>query len=123
MKYKSIASPAPWKGVKLGDKKLVVPNQSMPLEEILKRFTRGEPINVGKEAQYDDGPDDLEKMAHMDLVDREEYIDRLKATQRGYEKQEKEKETLRLKRLDEEVKAQLLSEERKKAAEKAPKAE
>jgi len=91
MKYKSIATPPPSPGVKVGGKKRVVPNMALSLEEILRRFTRGEPLEVGKEGQYDDGPEDLEKMAHADLVDREEFADKLKQTQKRYADQEKKK--------------------------------
>lgn len=92
MKFKSIATPEPSIGLVTPEKKAVVPNMSLSLEEILRRFTRGEPLLIGRgEPQYDEGPDDLEKVANMDLVDKEEYIDKLKATQKTYDKQEARK--------------------------------
>lgn len=89
-KYKSIASPEPAKGFVTTEKKMVVPNQSMSLEEILSRFTRGEPLEIGRDGAFDEeGDDDLEKVSHMDLVDKEEYVDKLKQTKKRYDAQEK----------------------------------
>lgn len=103
MKYNSIALPAPSVGKSfVGQVSLVVPDQSMSLHEILHRFTRGEAIPVGHAVAYDDQADtsdvDLEKVRHMDLVDREEYIDTLRDVQKKHAAQEaaKEKETLRI---------------------------
>lgn len=118
MKFKSIASPEESPGFSWNGKKIVVPNQAMSLHEILTRFTRNEELPIGKDAEYDDGPDDLEKVRHMDLVDREEYMDKLKETQKQYKAQEDKKVK--------DEKARLLSEakaEAKKEAEKASKAE
>lgn len=101
MKYKSICTPDPVIGQVFTDKKAVVPNQALTLEEILKRFTRGEPLEIGREgAQYDDGEEDLEKCKNMDLVDKQEYIDKLKRTQKDFEKQEKAREKKRLAEID-----------------------
>lgn len=92
MRYKSIAFPTPSKGVTYeGVKKSVVPNQALTLQQILERFTRGEAVNVARDGNYHDGEDDLEKMSHLDLVDKEEYIQKLKTTQKDYEKQERKK--------------------------------
>lgn len=92
MRYKTVAFPVMSKGVSFeGVKKSVVPNQALTLQEILARFTRGEAVNVAREGNYHDGPDDLEKVANMDLVDKQEYIDNLKTTQKNYEKQERKK--------------------------------
>lgn len=121
MKFKSIASPEPSLGVKARSKKLVQPNMALSLEEILRRFTRGEPLAIGQEGNYHDGPDDLEKVRNMDLVDREEYINKMKATQKGYHKQEKdradkEQERLKKEALDkytEDLKKQAAAEEAK----------
>lgn len=118
MKYKSIASPEPSRGFMITDKRAVVPNMALSLEEILERFTRGEPLEVGKTgAVYDDGPEDLEKLKHMDLVDRAEYIDKLKQTSKDFEKQEKAKAKREKDRLDQMAVEKLAAE--KKAAEKA----
>lgn len=117
MKFKSIACPEPSEGFRITDKKGVVPNMAMSLQEILERFTRGEPLEIGKEASYDDGDDDLEKVSHGDLVDRAEFVDKLKATSKAYEKQEKEKAKAEKERLDNLAVEKLYAE--KLAAEKA----
>lgn len=101
MKYKSIAIPEPSLGVKFTGKKIVVPDQSLSLQEILDRFTRGEPLEIGKDVQYHESDDDLEKVSHMDLVDKAEFIEKQKETQRAYDKQEKRKAAAEKKRLDE----------------------
>jgi len=101
MEFKSIASPLPSKGVDFRSiKKQVVPNQSMSLQEIIERFTRGEPLPIGQEGSFSEGEDDLEKLKTMDLVDKQEYIDKLKSTQKSYEKQEYEKSMAEKARLD-----------------------
>lgn len=101
MKYKSIASPEASKGVKIAGKKQVVPNQALSLAEILERFTRGEPLEIGRgEGQYHESNDDLEKLQHMDPVDREEYVEALKRTQKTFKKQEKDREAAKQEELD-----------------------
>lgn len=101
MKFKSIASPEPSKGVKYSGKKLCVPNQALSLKEILARFVRGEPLPIGREGMaYHESEDDLEKMRHLDLVDRQEYIDKLKQTQKDFDHQEKAKAKKERQRLD-----------------------
>lgn len=83
--------PAPSVGQKFSGPKKVVPNQSMSLEEILSRFTRGEPLEIGRDAQFHESDDDLEKVSHMDLVDKAEFAEKLEDTKRKYDKQEKTK--------------------------------
>lgn len=101
MKFKSIAIPGPSMGVKITGKKIVVPDQSLSLQEILDRFTRGEPLEIGRDVQYHESDDDLEKMSHLDPVDKAEYIEKLKETQRKFDRQEKQKAAQEKKRLDE----------------------
>lgn len=97
MKYKSysIGSHPLDAGVSYkGVKKIVQPNQSMSLEEILERFTRGEALPIGQQSAYDETDDigvDLEKIAKADLVDKEEFHDSLELTKRKYAQQEKNK--------------------------------
>lgn len=100
MKFKSIAIPEPSEGFRITAKKAVVPNMSMSLEEILRRFTRGEKLAIGNDGNFDDGDDDLEKISHMDMVDREEFADKLKHTRQAWEKQEKQKQKAEKERLD-----------------------
>lgn len=92
MKFRSIAFPAPSAGVKIKGPSLVVPNQSMSLQEILTRFTRHEELPVYHEGAYDeDGDEDLEKLANADLVDKEEYAAKLEEVKQKYDRQEKAK--------------------------------
>lgn len=92
MKFKGIAIPKPTEGVSFFDVvNQTVPNQSMSLEEILRRFSRGEPVPVGQEVNYSDSDVDLEKLKNLDLVDREEYINSLNEVKKKFELQEKRK--------------------------------
>lgn len=59
-------------------KKIVVPNQSMTLKEILRRFVRRESLPVEKQGIYAEGFGDLEKMMHEDFTVQEERINELK---------------------------------------------
>lgn len=83
---------------------ITVPNDAISLEEMLRRFTVGEPLDVEHSGNYvddlsedDEYTDpalagvDLEKMAKADLVDKEEFIGRLKKSRETFEAQEKEK--------------------------------
>lgn len=118
MKFKSISVGGNSQGMTITAKKQVVPNQSMSLQEILERFTRGEALAIGRGTpEYHESEDDLEKLKNSDLVDRQEYLDKLKATQGNYAKQEKRKEAARLKKLEEEERAKIAA---KLAAEKDP---
>lgn len=114
MIYKSLASPGVSPGLVIKDKKIVVPNQSMSLHEILERFTRNEELPIGRDVQYHESEDDLEKIAHMDLVDREEYADKFRETQKAYKKQEAAKQ----KAAKEKIAAELREEVRKSAESK-----
>lgn len=111
MKYVSKAITRPVKGQSEFGPVLVLPNQALSLSEILQRFTRGEPIAIGKETSYHESEDDLEKVSHLDLVDREEFVNKLRSTKKEYEKQEKLKEITQReairKKLEEEEAAKL----------------
>lgn len=48
-------------------KVIVVPDQSMKLSDIIRRFIRGEALPVSKEGFYAEGHGDLEKMSKDDL--------------------------------------------------------
>lgn len=102
MKFRSTTIPKPAQGADFSKEKVqVVPDQSLSLQEILTRFTRGEPLEIGREVNFHDSPDDLEKIAHLDLVEREEYIESMKEIQKRYKEQE---EARKKKAIDEEVK-------------------
>lgn len=98
MQYKKSSLPEPWEGVDYTNEiDQVIPDQSMTLEEILTRFTRGETLPVGMEfADGDEEGDnplgvDLEKVKNSDLVDKAEFIEKLKDVQRQFDEQEQKK--------------------------------
>lgn len=98
IKYIGKAWPTPSKGVDYSDEIVItVPDQSMSLQEILERFTRGESLPIeheGSEGETDLGFD-LEKMRSVDLVDRQEFIDKMKDIQNRYaDKERAEKNAL-----------------------------
>lgn len=106
-KFIAVATPDPSIGEDFtGVKDEVVPDESLSLEEILSRFTRGESLEVEHEGNYDDQTEvDLEKLKSADLVDRAEYVDRLKAVQKQYEEQEAQAEASRKSAAEAEEKA------------------
>lgn len=114
MKFKSIALPRATPGVivvgTMEDEegkeikgKLVVPDQSLSLHEIIARFTRGEAVPVGHDVQFHESEDDLEKVAKKDLVDRAEFVDKLKRTQAEFKKQEARNAAKAKKKLEDEA--------------------
>lgn len=72
--------------------RLVVPNQSLSLKQILQRFVRREQLPILREGVYEERFGDLEKMARMDMVDRAEIADDLREKIAGFERREKERE-------------------------------
>jgi len=84
MKFISIAHPKPSEGIGFDPKtSLVIPDQSLTLEQILERFTRGEQLTVGKPTYYDDLDEeqegyDYEKIRQMDMIDKAELLQSLK---------------------------------------------
>lgn len=119
MKFRSISLPKPSQGLDFkGIKKVTVPNQSMSLEEILTRFTRGEEIPIGQPTTYQDDENisshldvDFEKIQYMDLVDRDEFAKTLKQTIGDYNDQTKARQK---RAMEKAIKAEF---EKQKAAE------
>lgn len=65
-------------------KKTVVPNQSLTLHQILKRFIKNEPLPVSKEGTYSDTQDiDLEKFYSEDITVRHEILEEQKERVKG----------------------------------------
>lgn len=112
MKFLSVATPKPSIGVSFeGEPIQVVPNQSMSLQEILERFTRDESLPIGHHGEFfDGGDDDLEKIQHADLVDRQEFNEKLNETKKRYEKQEKVKAEKERKRIEQEERERIRKE-------------
>lgn len=62
-----------------GVKNVVIPMQSMTLQEILRRFVKRESLPSQKEGVYEDRYDyDLEKLAKADRVEQDEVLSDLK---------------------------------------------
>lgn len=121
MSFKSLCSPKPAKGQDYrGVKVLTVPNQAMTLEEILTRFVRGEALNIGREVNYYDSDDDLEKVAKGDLTERDEFVEKQRDIQKRWEKQEKEKAKKVAEEEREKIREQIRQEEAAKAAKATP---
>lgn len=59
-------------------KRQVIPNQSMSLKEIIKRFVRREALPVTKEGTYHESDHDLEKVMTMDVVEKQELLAQVK---------------------------------------------
>lgn len=59
-------------------KKQTVPNQSMSLQEIIKRFIRKEALPLEKEGVYEERFGDLEKLSREDITVRRERAAQLK---------------------------------------------
>jgi hypothetical protein len=70
------------------ESKLTVPNQAMSLQEILNRFVRNEPLAIGKDVNYHESDDDLEKLARLDPVDKMAYIQKMQEVQDKFQAQE-----------------------------------
>lgn len=63
-----------------GVKRVTVPNQSMTLAQILKRFVKRESLPLEKEGFYEDRYDyDLEKIQREDLVVKDEIMESVKS--------------------------------------------
>jgi len=60
------------------EKPVVVPNQSMTLKEILRRFVRRESLPIERQGIYAEGFGDLEKIVHEDFTVQEERLNEVK---------------------------------------------
>lgn len=118
IKFKSVALPSPSVGTdysKVIDQ--VVPDQSMSLQEILKRFTRGEKVPVGHEVSYHESDTDLEKLSKSDLVDKAEFVDKMKEVKVRFDKQEKKKKRDAIEAEKARIKAEAIAEAKKEESE------
>jgi len=67
-------------------KNMVVPNQSMTLREIIKRFTRREALPIQKTGVYESRFGDLEKLSREDITVRMETAETLRTWREAGEK-------------------------------------
>lgn len=103
--------PLSFKGVKV----VVVPNQSLTLKDIIKRFIRKEALPIQKEGMYEDRLGDLEKMAHEDITDQMDRVNTIKVKLAKIEKNEQEKNS----RIKAAAEREQQASKEKEAAEKA----
>ncbi|AXH77877.1 MAG: hypothetical protein [Microviridae sp.] len=75
---------------------MTVPDQAMPMREIMRRYASGLPIAAGKVPIYEDPESDLPDLTNMDLADRQEYIEKaaqeLKEVKQRLDEKEAEKQ-------------------------------
>lgn len=90
--YKSVHLPSPVEGKANFAPKMVVPNQALTMQEILERFTRGEALPIGKEFNFWEGDEDLEKISKLDITQRMEFIEHQKDVKKRWEEQERKRE-------------------------------
>lgn len=64
-----------YKGEKNDMPSMTVPEQAMSIREILDRFSRGLPLGGQRVPVYNGEDDDLPDLRHMDLADRQEYME------------------------------------------------
>jgi len=62
----------------VGVKIVTIPDQSMTLREIIKRFVKRQSLPIMQDGVYEDRYTDLEKLAKSDLTIQHEYISDLK---------------------------------------------
>lgn len=75
-----------------GGVSMTVPDESLSVRNIIDRFTRGQGSGVAvREGYYDPSPDldspDIDKLDHMDLIDRDEFAEVNRATKERLEKE------------------------------------
>lgn len=73
----------------IGVKRQTVPNQSMSLAEIVRRFIRREPLPVSHEGFYESRFGDLEKLSKADIVEQMSKVDELKAHIKAFKERQK----------------------------------
>lgn len=94
---------------------LTLPNQALSLAEIIERFVRHEPLQIGKDVSYHESEDDLEKLQRLDPVDRMAYIRKMQDIQDKFKQQEEDRRI----KLEEKTRAEFLQKLEQEAREKA----
>lgn len=68
-----------------GIKRQTVPNQSMSLKEILRRFVKREQLPIARQGIYEERFGDLEKLSKADVTEQMERVEEIKADIAAYE--------------------------------------
>lgn len=103
-----------------GQPRLTVPSQSLSLREILRRFVRREPLPTSRDGIYEERFGDIEKIAHMDIVEQLAFAEDLKSKVAAFndrekvrlEKEAEEAEAARLADIEAKVEARLQAQAR-----------
>jgi len=74
-----------------GVKRCTVPNQSLSLREIVKRFVRRESLPLSVPGVYEERFGDLEKLSKADIFDQMERVKELKAQIADFNKRSMER--------------------------------
>lgn len=108
MMFRSVALPPPSAGFKSPDKRMTRPDEHMSLREMIDRFVRGEGVPGSRDpAWFGETEDDLGKVPYMDLVDKQEWIDKQKALQKKFKDQEDRKAKAAAKKMEDEERAKV----------------
>lgn len=75
----------------VGIKSVTVPDQSLSLMTIIKRFTRGESLPIEKAGIYETRFGDLEKLQHADLTEKFEKVNEIKEAVKAHNKRQQAK--------------------------------
>lgn len=71
MRYPYVSPKIDWKKRR---KSIAIPDQSMSIQEIVKRFVRGIPVDIiQRDAVYSDQDHDLEKLNRMDFAEKAQF--------------------------------------------------
>lgn len=103
MFYKKAQNPGPSQGIRITEADQTVPDQSLSLAEILRRFTRHEVLPVGHKGQYgsevlmdpendSDLNVDVEKLRHADLTEKQDYRNNVRDHLEQWKREEDERE-------------------------------
>lgn len=83
-----------------GVKARTIPDQAMSIKEMFRRFVRREPLPLERDGVYVESEYDLEKISHMDTIEKREILEEMrekvsakdaKVKRAQKEKEEKEK--------------------------------
>jgi len=94
------------------EKPVTVPNQSMTIQTIIDRFTRGERLPVLKQGQYSTKFGDLEKLQGLDITEQQERAQELRdfvGREKEYTEKQKAEKSARVKASREKREADLIN--------------
>lgn len=90
-KFKNHFNSIPDQGKSIKGPSKTIPDQSMTISEIMRRFASGLPVEGAKVSVYDGEDELLPDMAKMDLADRQELLEQTRDQVRRLQAQLREK--------------------------------